>query len=154
MRGFTLLELLAGALITTILAAAVFLVLSSGDATFRMDAGWVDLQQEARRGINAMVSPLREASGVVITSDDASSDRITFNTTVQSGIVIYRDSDARQIIRTAATGTPQVLANDNDALNITLSGDVLRIAVQHSRSVYSRPTLTFNLTERIVLRNE
>jgi hypothetical protein len=127
-----------------------------GNLVYNQDMGLLDLQEQARQGMNSMVKEIR---GGLVSS--YSSNSITLNT----GIQYYRDTSTNQLKRNTT-----VLASDINALSFcwwhsdntcTDSRDcsgscsksyLLQIDIGASKTV-SRRTLSFSLSEKVELRN-
>jgi type II secretory pathway pseudopilin PulG len=154
MWGFTLVDVLVSIAILSLIIAGVFGVLNMGNTTYNTDLSLLDLQQNARQGMDWMVRELRESSSgdINIVPIDADDDQITFNTPNETGIQYYRDMTERQIIREYPAGTTRIIANDINSLNFSLSGNLLEIQVTAIKT--QRPDLTFFLKEQVRLRNE
>ncbi|MDP1853590.1 MAG: prepilin-type N-terminal cleavage/methylation domain-containing protein [Candidatus Omnitrophota bacterium] len=61
-NGFSLLEVLISLAIFLIIASVMFAFLTSGRKTFDMGAAQIDVEQEARRGLDYMSKELRQSS--------------------------------------------------------------------------------------------
>ena len=61
MRGFTLVEILVSVVILAFLFAAIYGVLNIGNIVFKDDMTLLELQQQARQGMDAMVNEIRES---------------------------------------------------------------------------------------------
>jgi len=168
-KGFTLLEGLIATLISTVaFGAAIVLFL-------RMGQGWnnwinsVNLQEDARMAMNAMVQDLR---GSIVTANTENS--ITFNTSTQQGVQYYRDAVNNGLIREFPTGTQTVIRNNIGSLifcwqfgsccssgstsrncggNCPSNSYLLKIDLWASRTIKDR-TQTFPLSQMVRLRNE
>lgn len=81
MRAFTLVELMVVILIFSIIAAAVFGVLSMGRKAWHNGTTQVELQQETRRAMDRMVKELRQSSATRIATS-FSGDSIVFQVPV------------------------------------------------------------------------
>jgi len=151
-RGFTLIEILVVLLILGIMIGALFMVLNSGDIAFSVDMGMLDIQQQARQGMDAVARELRQAEDVTVSVEDDSSDRITFNTASATGVIFYRDNNNR-LLREYPAGTIKVLANNITRFKCALSGTLLEIQLRTDKTVRQK-AVSFSLAERIRLRNE
>ena len=162
--GLTLIEVLVSALILSFLVIGITGVLNIGNLAFPVDMALVELQQQARQALFSMTKELRKAVDMnesCITTIDADSDQITFNTIDGStGVKFYRDiSDVNsdgivdQVIREYPSGTRKILANDIARLKFSFVASVIKIEIRADR-VLRQQTLSFPLTEKVRLRNE
>ena len=163
-RAFTLLEVLVSALILSLLILGICGVLNVGNMTYLMDIGLLDIEQNTRQAMDAMVRELRASSAVNI--DNSDSSHITFTTPQFSGIEFRyidsnNDSVRDRIIRQRGSET-KVLANEIsnlcfcwDAANNNCRTDcsnLFTIRIRAAKTVRQRP-LTFTLIEQVRSRN-
>jgi prepilin-type N-terminal cleavage/methylation domain-containing protein len=160
MRGFTLVEVLVSAAILGVLAIGIYGVLNVGNIMYYIDIGMLELQQNARQGMDRMINELREASNIQISVLASDSDRIVFNSYKGTGIQYYRDindvnSDGvvNQIIRQDPSGSRKVLANGITRLKFSHSSPYLTIEIRADKTAKQRP-LSLSLKEAVALRNE
>jgi len=160
MKGFTLVEFLVSAVILSIIVIGIYGVLNVGNIMYYSDIGLLELQQNARQGMEKMINELREASNIQISTLDDNSDQIVFNNYKGVGIEYYRDINdlngdgiVNQIIRQDPSGSREVLANNITRLKFLLSSPYLTIEVKAEKSVRQIP-LSFSLKENVALRNE
>lgn len=167
MRGFTLAEVLVSVVILGFLFAAIYGVLNIGNIIFKDDITLVELQQQARQGMDGMIRELRQSKASVITIN--SSSDISFTIPAQTygdpwlgPIRYYLDSGIGQIKRDYA-GATKILANDITALSFSITGDVVEIQLAAKLSARGRelcfPVPYCNdtsktLKEKVKLRNE
>jgi len=126
-----------------------------------VDMGFVDLQQQSRLAMDRMIRELREGSNVTITVVNSTDDRVRFNTLNATGIQFYRDTaDANgdgfrtQLIREFPSGTTKIMGTDITALKFSQPvNKTIVVNVTASKSALLR-TLSFNLIEKVRLRNE
>ena len=106
-RGLTLTETLISVAILGILFAAIVTFMARTGSGWNAWMGTVDLQEQARKGMAAIVKDLR---GSTVTANTA--DTITFNTSSETGVQCYRDAAANQLIREYPypNGTKRTLA--------------------------------------------
>jgi len=172
-RGFSLVEVLIAALILSVLVAGICAVLNVGDRAYNDDMGLLELQQEARLGMEQMLRELRQAAVTSLTSNS-----IIFDISGAAGIRYYLDAGdvnndniASQIIREYPAGTYKVLANDINSLSFcwhhpddscTTSRDcggacaasnLLKIDLGSAKTAKQR-ALSFALSQKVKLRNE
>ncbi len=176
MKGFTLVEILVSVLILGFLFAAIYGVLNIGNIIFKDDITLVQLQQQVRQGMDAMVNEVRESKSSEVTTADGNT-KITFNIVPEvygnpwvGPISYYRDVNdtnndgvVNQIIREYPAGTRKILANDITALSFSITGDVVEIQLAAKLAARGRelcfPVLYCNdtsktLKEKVKLRNE
>lgn len=161
-KTFSLVEVLISAVILFFIVGAVLSVLTVGDKTWRFDMGLVKLQQRTRQGMHGVVSELRQGSmtSINITNSDQT---IQFNIPGATNFVRY-DLSGTQVVRTHA-GNTTVLTSDIDNLtfccwhslsscdDICVGTNFVQIEM-NAQDVVRGETLTFNLTEKVRVRNE
>ena len=157
MKGFTLVEILVSVFILSLLIGGLFLVLNIGNLTYNTDNCILDLQQNARRGMEWMVRDLREGSslpGAVNIPASPGNTQVTFDTLTETGITYSLDSVNHRITRVCVNPPdgPRILANNIDDLRFTRNADLLRIEVTAVNP--QRTDLSFFLREQVRLRNE
>lgn len=160
MKGFTLVEVLVSAVILAIVAAGIYGVLNAGNLIYYNDMGLLELQQDVRRGMEAMINELREASNIQITALDSDSDQIIFNSYQGAGVCYYRDINdsnadgiVNQAIREYPSGARKVLANNITRLKFSHISPYLTIEIKADKTARQRP-LSISLKENVALRNE
>lgn len=174
MRGFTLVEILVSVLILGLLFAGIYGVLNVGSIIYREDINLVELGQQVRQAMDAMVKEIRESksSEITIISGNTISFKVppaVYGDPWVGPISYYRDvNDANndgvvnQIIREYPAGTRKILANDITVLSFSVSGDLAEIQLAAQKTVRNRE-LCFpapcaeppkTLKERVKLRNE
>lgn len=151
-RGFTILELLLTVLIFSAIFLATFTALSMGRRSWRIGIAQIEVQQDARKVMDAMLRELRAASAIDPSTfiDGVSDDIINF--TVNAETVSYAVV-AEQLVRTAA-GTPSVLANNISGVQFNLfGGDVIYVNLTtQSTTVLGQPVQAI-LNSQVLLRN-
>ena len=175
-NGFTLVEILVSVLILGLLFAGIYAVLNVGNIIFREDVGLVELQQQARQAMSAMVKEIRESKSSVITLADTNTKIIfsvppaVYGNPWVGPISYYRDVNdtnndgvVNQIIREYPTGTRKILANDITALSFSITGKVVVVELAAKKAARGRelcfPVLyckdtSKTLKEKVKLRNE
>ena len=178
MRGLTLVEILVSVVILGFLFAAIYGVLNIGNIIFKDDMTLLELQQQARQGMDGMVREIRQTNTDPVEGNISivSGSEITFSVPPQTygdpwvgPISYYRDvNDANndgvvnQIIREYPAGTRKILANEITVLSFSLAGSVAGIELAAKKASRGRdlcfPSLCANpqktLKETIRLRNE
>ena len=166
--GFTLIEVLVAVLIFSIIVLSVFAVFNAGGLNLQLGEGWLQIQQQARQGMERMVKGLREARNVAIV-DNGDNDIAQFDNFAENGVQYLRDplNNTALILRNASGDVR--LANNVNSLNFCwwhdnspnpstcdnnrLSSDILQIQVGVSKTVMQR-NIAFTWTEKVRLRNE
>ena len=175
MRGFTLVEILVSVLILGFLFAAIYGVLNIGNIVFKDDITLVQLQQQARQGIDRMINEIRESKPSEITLADANTKIIfkiappVYGDPWVGPISYYRDVNdtnndgvTNQIIREYPTGTWKILGNYITALSFSIFGDLVETQLAAEKTVQGRelcfPTPCEDpprtLKEKVRLRND
>jgi prepilin-type N-terminal cleavage/methylation domain-containing protein len=150
-NGFTLVEVMVTTIIVGVIGVGFYGVLHTGSNTYYMDSNTLELQQQARNGLDRMVRELRQASAAsaVITSSSSSSYKVVFNTPTVTGIQYYLTGT--QLTREYPAGTKITIASEISYLKFTLSSPTLTIEI-HAGKTFFRPLL-FSLIETVTLRN-
>jgi len=171
-KGLTLTETLVSAAILGILFSAIAVFMARTGQGWSVWMGTVDLQEQARKGMAAMVKDLR---GSTVTANTAST--ITYNTSSETGAQCYRDAATSQLVREYPTNTKKILAYDISGISFcwvhsdgtcctgrTNCGSgcatsscansfFLQVTITASKTVRNRALSTFTLTEKVRLRN-
>jgi prepilin-type N-terminal cleavage/methylation domain-containing protein len=161
MKGLSLVEFLISVLVLSVLLAGAYMILSISDKSNFSENGYLDLQQNARQAMYAMVRELRGANSVV-----ASGNTVTFNTLTTADVRYYLCSGnilKRCLAENCCSNqNGSYLGNSINYLNFALSGNVLEINLTAQKTVRGR-TLCFPspcadpatvLKEKVRLRNE
>ena len=169
LKAVTLIELMVAGIIVFFMLYGLFVVLQSGDSTWNLSMGLVELQQNIRQAAEGMAREIRQTTASSITVSD-SGGRITFlHPNSSNSISYYRDVVNRQIIREHPVGTTIVLSNNADILDFCCLGGIdcydcssahtVRIRTRARKSVRQRditfPVVSSDfLVEKVRLRNE
>ncbi len=153
LKGFTLVEVLVTLLILGLMTGAIFMVLNAGDIAFNIDIGMLELQQQARQAMDAIVRELRGAEGVEISVENQDSDRITFNTASAAGVTYYRNLNNNQLVREYPAGTTKVLANNIARFKCILADSLLEVQLRADKTIRQK-AMAFSLAQKVKLRNE
>ncbi len=175
MKGITLVEILLTVLITSFIVAAIYGTLTTGNLTYLTDMGMLDLQQQARQGMDRMLRYIRETSGANITSIVQDPPSITFKlnnifTGNVSTSITYSLDQTNHIINFNSTpaipgyNIPKIATGItslsffccpggvNCGTSCDASTTVVQIQIVANSTVMNKP-LAFNLTEKVRLRN-
>jgi prepilin-type N-terminal cleavage/methylation domain-containing protein len=150
-KGVSLVEVLMTVVIFGALSIGFYGLWNLGNRTFYADSNLVELQQQARNGLDRMVRDLRQAvtSSVSITTISASSDRVTFNTISSTGVKYYLSGT--QLIREYPSGTLTPVAHNISYLKFTLTSRLLKIEIHADKNFFQ--TISVPLVEKVRLRN-
>lgn len=160
MKGISLLEVLITILIFAFISCGIYGVLNLGNITFSTDLTLLNLQHQARQGMEWMVRDIRQAipSSVVISGGL----RIDFNIPNDSDTISYYLNNG-QLIREEPSGSEgrRIVANDinNLCFFCNTCGDncanpnSLQIRVDAYKVANGKP-FSFFWKERVRLRNE
>ncbi len=149
-QGFSLVELLIAMSIFIFMLLVAYGVLKTGNTIYTTDTIYLDMQQQARNGLERIIREVRESSTQAITTLDANNDRITFTTPNETGIQYYRSGT--NLVREYPSGTVKIVASNIAYLKFSLSGSLLQISVRADKA-YSSRTISFLLVEKVRLRN-
>ena len=131
--GFTLVEVLVTVLIYMLVAAAGYMVLSSGMLSWQVNNTRVELQQELRKAMDWMVLDLRQAGPSSVSSPSVSNTwatSITFRVAVgaSGGVVVWSTEQYRYYLggtnnrqlrrQDLTTGTVKEIAQDISVLQV------------------------------------
>ena len=151
LKGYTLVEALISISLLSFVLLGVYGVLTTGNAVTANDNALLEMQQQARNGMDRIVREVRESSSQTIVTVDANSDRITFTTPNEAGIQYYRSGTA--LVREYPAGTVKNVAGNIAYLKFTLAATLLKVSIRADKVIYSK-TVSFPLTENVRLRNE
>ena len=151
MKGFTLIEVLATTVIFTIIIGGVYGIFNIGNKFYSTDIGFMEMQQEARNGMDRMVREIRASSTAAVTVISADNDRITFTVPGASGVQYYLSGS--QLVREYPSGTVKTIAKNISHLKFTLNAPLLKIDLIASQTVLLK-AFAVNLIENVRLRNE
>ena len=171
-KGFSLIEITVVIFLFSIVLAALFSVLATARVSSGSGGSNVTVQQEARKGLNAMVKELRQASLVTISgvpADGIDYNSITFNiptaitasgTTWSSNIQYVKGGlENSQLIR-VQDGNQRVIANNISSLLFnrnTSAPDVLNVAISVQKNTFpgfSAIQSTISLNSEVKIRND
>ena len=150
--GLTLIELMAVVTIFTLIFGAMFGVLTMGRKSWQIGRIQVEVQQQARIAMEAMLRELRGASSV---------DQSTFFGGVSENIIrfilggetIEYALNATQLQRTAGE-TSTIVANDIEAVEFNLlGGDVVHVNLKARRASALGGRVGISLNSQVALRN-
>ena len=79
-KGFTLVELMVSITIFVVLVMALYGILRTGMSVYLTDGMLLDLQQEARNGMDRIVREVRQSKASSIMVGNADSDVLVFST--------------------------------------------------------------------------
>ena len=132
--------------------AGLYGVLGTGVSIYMSDTALLDLQQEARNGMERMTRELRESNQSVYTNGYAGNGRVIFSTPNEASVQYYLNNN--QLMREyplATTAKP--VAQNITSLQFAKSGTLMTVSLQAQKSIYHK-TLTFSLAQKVRLRNE
>ena len=150
-KAKTLIELMVALLIFSFMMLGFYTLINFANTRCFLDTTQVDMQQQARNGMDRIMREVREASAVTITVIDANSDKITFTTPNEVGIQYYRSGT--NLFREYPANTTKIVASNIAYLKFTQTVDLLQIQIRADKALYGR-TLSALLTEKVRLRNE
>lgn len=159
-KGFTLIEVFISVAILSIIFAASYAVLLTGQNTWFVGLDMSELQSQLRLGSSYITREFREATSFSITPIDADDDILVFTTPNETSISYYRDINdsnndglTNQIIREYPSGTRRVVANNISSLHFSSLGELLQVNIAASKTSRGR-TLQLSLVEKVRGRNE
>ncbi len=150
-RGYTLPEALISVLLLSFILLGVYGVLVTGNVVTTGDNALLDMQQQARAGMDRMLREIRESSTTTITMIDANSYRIAFSTPNETGINYYRSGT--NLLREYPTGMTKIVATNIAYLKFAASASLMQINIRADKAVGAR-TYSFPLAMKVRLRNE
>ncbi len=150
-NGFTLVEVMVSAGLFSVILLVAYGVLQAGNTIYTRDSVYLDMQQQARNGMDRIIREAREAQIQTITVVNTNSDRISITTPNEVGIQYYLSGT--NLIREYPSGTTKIVASNIPYLKFTLSGVLLQISIRADKT-YGSQTISFSLVEKVRLRNE
>lgn len=168
--ALTLTELMVVLAIFTVITGAIFLTLAAGKTSWYSGNAQIDVQQEARRGIDRMVKELRQSASTTIIGVPAngiSYNTITFrmsqgwdnvtNTIIWGNQVQYSVGglNNQQLLRTQA-GQTDVLANNVANIQFrrqALTPNIVEISLQVLKTNLQGRNIGITLNSQAMLRN-
>lgn len=169
--GFTLVEIMLVSVLLAIMLGSIYTVLNTGRLSMSAGETQLTIQQESRRGLNAMIKELRQTSPSNITdvpADGLEYNSITFqipsnisvNGTAWSSSIQYSlgGLNGAQLISTQS-GSQRVLANYITSVIFTrdaMAADLLSVQVtarKNTFSGFSSGQSNITLFSKIKLRN-
>ncbi len=150
-KGFTLAEILVSVAIALFVISGIYAVLNVGNITWFTDMGMLDLQQNARQGMDGITRELRQSASSDIAISSAG-EKIEFSVPNVTDTVAYY-LDAGQLIREHPPGVEKVIANDVNSLNFLSNAGIVTIQLGLEKTAQKR-NLSFSLREKVRLRNE
>lgn len=151
MKAFTLVEMMVSSVIFGALFLALLGVFTFGNSAYQRDVSLLELQQNARNGMDRLLREVRESRASVITSVSAQNDRISFQTPTRTGVQYYVNNG--QLIREYPAGTPHVIAGQISGATFSKNGKLLTIGLLAQRT-YGEGVFSFPLRKTVRLRNE
>ena len=153
--GLTLVELLVGSTLLAVIVGAAYTVLSAGERLTRTNLAYVEVSEEARRGMERMVNELRSAQRNTVSIPHG--DQITFQVPGNPSPIQYAvgGADGTTLLRTE-NGVSTVVCNNVQRVQFgpsPFSGRVISITLQVQRTSPSDPTLSMGLQGRVRVRN-
>lgn len=152
-RAHTLVEMMMVVGILAFLLVGIYGVLQTGNTIYTKDSNLLMMQQQTRNGLDRMVRDLRQASSQTITTVNSTADQIVFNTPTSTGAQYYL-SGTNLMRKASSTAAASTIASNISLLKFTLSGTLLKIQTQASKTIYTNQVISFPLTEKVRLRNE
>lgn len=149
--GFTLLELIVGIALMTLLMTGIFAILSSSLKVQQYGFMQQSNYTEIRRAMNTISEELRNSTVTFPPADGTLSSRINFtNSSGNGAILLGSGEDANIIIIVRSTGTERIGKGQVQSLNFSrgsfTGGDVITIDI-------SMRTQTNNVSSTISLRS-
>lgn len=161
-KGYTIIEMMVAAVLFSMVIAGLYAALYVGRSGYMTDAGIMDLQQSSRRSMDGMIRELRQ-SAISDVTINATEEEISFFINASSNAIRYYLNNST-LFRQHPANVNFTMAHDVTSLrfccervgacdNDCSASTVLRISLNSAKPVQGR-NMTFNLTERVRLRNE
>lgn len=168
-KGLTLTEIIIVIFLFSIILTAIFTVLAAARTSWKSGSSQLSVQQEARRGLNAMAGELRQVRLSTITgvpADGSNNISVTFQipvaisetgTTWSTNIQYSLGGlNGAQLLRTQ-DGTQRVLANNVSLLNFTRDASApatINISITAQKSTFpgfsvSQSNITLNTEVKV-----
>jgi len=160
-KSLTLIETLISMVILTLIVGALSVVLTTGNLSYYSEMDLIDLQQQIRLAVHGMTREIRQSPSSDITVA-SNGEQINFSIiNVSNPINYYLQNDS--LIREHPAGTQRVMVEDVNSLSFCCIGGLnctdcntahsVSIAIDAEKTVRQR-TVSFNLSEKVKLRNE
>lgn len=170
LKGFTTVEVLVTVLIYSIIAGSCYMALISGNTAWQLTSVEVELQQELRKGIDAMAEDLRQAGSSSITdvpADGVWYTTITFKTCtgVSGGNISWSSNTVQYVLGTGANanrilrnsgGQSKVIAQDIQTLQIrrqSSTPNIVELSLSAQKKTSGARLLNLNSNFSTRLRN-
>jgi len=160
-KAFTLAEVLITVLLLAVIVMAIYSVLNLANSYYPVDMGLLDLQQQARQGMEWITREARQSSSksgnITITTISSDVDSITFTTPTRSGVYYYLNGS--NLMREYPSGATRIVARNITRLKFTRTDDavnhtsILTIEIRSAQTVLRKP-LSIQLIEKVRVRNE
>ena len=152
MKGFSLVEILITTVIFTIIVGGFYGLLNAGNKFYATDMAFMELQQNARNGMDRVTREVRASSAASVTVVDTNSDTLTFTTPTATNAKYYRNGSS-QLIREYPSGTLKIIASNITRFKFTLTAPLLKIDLTANQTALLQ-SFSVNLIEKVRLRNE
>ncbi|MEI6437355.1 MAG: prepilin-type N-terminal cleavage/methylation domain-containing protein [Candidatus Omnitrophota bacterium] len=150
-RGYTLIEAIMTAAISSVLLGALLMVMKVSDTTYKTESRMLYLEQQARNGMDRMVSQLRASKASTVVKTQDGNDMIVFATSTAAGASFYVDNG--RLVRGGSYGVKTPISSDISRLKFIKSGARLRVEIT-ATAAHDKGKLSFPLVEVVRLRNE
>ena len=151
LTGFTLVEVMVAAAISSLMVAAVFGILIVGNKSWQLGSGLVSIQDNARKAVYYLSRDIRETTtGITNTTLDNNGDSITLNT--PSGQTAYSLNASGTTNHLERDDT--IIANNIANVRLTQTGRIITVTVVSQTAVSNQGEKNFTLTREVRSRNE
>lgn len=169
-QGFTTAEALVMVLIYSIISGACYVALLSGNTSWQVTSVQTELQQELRKGMDAMTEDLRQAGSSSITNVSADGlvyPTITFKicTGVSGGNITWSSDTVQYVLGTGANANrllrnsgaqSKVIAQNIQTLQIVRnsgSPNIVEVSILARKNTSGSRLLSMNSSFSVKLRN-
>ncbi len=126
-------------------------VLNLGNRIYINDKVLLEMEQQARNGLQRMEKEIRQASSHTIVSLGAGSDQLTFSIPSANNVMYYLTGT--NLTREFPAGTKRTVASNIGRLQFSVNNKVMTIDIRADKTIYNR-TVSFPLIQKVRLRNE
>lgn len=165
MKGFTLIEVLVTCLIFSLIIGGIYGVMNLTKINYDTNLVSLNLQRQARQGMNLLSREIRQASWASINIEPPDpevpgdlSHSIRFNTPEENDVNYSVQFSEQTALWQLKRNTDKVIANDIRELNLyqDLPKKLLNITMLASKTFFlfgKERIVTFSLTQQVEVRN-
>jgi len=152
-KAFTLVEIAISIAIISLIAAGIFMILTSGSTSWNQETVLLELQQQARSVVEGMIKEIRQTDPSQSISITDSDQKIVFYIVDITNPVSYYLSNG-EIIREHPAGNTRIIANNINSLSFSYAGNTIGISLVAEKTDRQGRSLSYPLKAKVRFRNE